>query len=81
MEIMIRPTQQAATEIAARIVARLVREKLDAVLGLATRSTLVLFYQTLISIDLDWSRVRTFNQVDPGVFPIQSMLASRNLFD
>ena len=61
MEIIIQPTQQAATDIAARIIARLLKEKPDAVLGLATGSTPLLLYQTLISMNLDWSRVRTFN--------------------
>lgn len=61
MEIIIQPTQQAATEVAARIIARLLRDKPDAVLGLATGSTPLSLYQTLISMNLDWSRVTTFN--------------------
>jgi glucosamine-6-phosphate deaminase len=61
MEIIIQPTQQAATEVAARIIARLLREKPNAVLGLATGSTPLSLYQTLISMNLDWSRVTTFN--------------------
>lgn len=61
MEIIIQPTQQAATEVAARIIARLLRDKPDAVLGLATGSTPLSLYQTLISMDLDWSKVTTFN--------------------
>ncbi|HEX7260235.1 MAG TPA: glucosamine-6-phosphate deaminase [Luteolibacter sp.] len=61
MEIIIQPTQQAATEVAARIIARLLRDKPNAVLGLATGSTPLSLYQTLISMDLDWSRVTTFN--------------------
>ena len=61
MEIIIQPTQQAATEVAARIIARLLRDKPNAVLGLATGSTPLSLYQTLISMNLDWSRVTTFN--------------------
>jgi glucosamine-6-phosphate deaminase len=61
MEIIIQDTQEAATAVAARIIARLIREKPDAVLGLATGSTPVLLYRSLIAMDLDWSRVTTFN--------------------
>jgi glucosamine-6-phosphate deaminase len=61
MEIIIQPTQQAATEVAARLIATLLRDKPDAVLGLATGSTPLSLYQTLISMKLDWSKVRSFN--------------------
>ncbi len=61
MEIIIQPTQQAATEVAARIIARLLRDKPAAVLGLATGSTPLSLYRTLIAMNLDWSRVTTFN--------------------
>jgi glucosamine-6-phosphate deaminase len=61
MEIIIQPTPEAATNIAARIIARLLREKPDAVLGLATGSTPLLLYRQLIEMKLDWSRVTTFN--------------------
>ena len=61
MEIIIQPTPEAATEIAARLVARLLKEKPDAVLGLATGSTPLLLYRSLVEMRLDWSRVRTFN--------------------
>jgi glucosamine-6-phosphate deaminase len=61
MEIIIQPTQQAATEVAARLIATLLRDKPDAVLGLATGSTPLSLYQTLISMELDWSKVKTFN--------------------
>ncbi len=61
MEIIIQPTQQAATEVAAQIIARLLREKPNAVLGLATGSTPLSLYQTLIGMNLDWSHVTTFN--------------------
>ncbi|MDP3849177.1 MAG: glucosamine-6-phosphate deaminase [Luteolibacter sp.] len=61
MEIIIQPTADAATDIAARIIARLLRGKPDAVLGLATGSTPLRLYRKLIAMDLDWSRVTTFN--------------------
>jgi glucosamine-6-phosphate deaminase len=61
MEIIIQPDRESATDIAARIIARLLRDKPDAVLGLATGSTPQLLYQKLIAMELDWSRVRTFN--------------------
>ncbi len=61
MEIIIQPTHQKATEVAARIIARLLSEKPTAVLGLATGSTPLALYQMLIAMNLDWSRVTTFN--------------------
>lgn len=61
MEIIIQDTPQAATDVAARVVAGLLREKPDAVLGLATGSTPLLLYRTLIAMNLDWSRATTFN--------------------
>ncbi len=61
MEIIIQATQQAANEVAARIVARLLHEKPNAVLGLATGSTPLGLYQALIGMNLDWSQVTTFN--------------------
>ena len=61
MEIIIQPNPQAATDIAARLIARLLKEKPDAVLGLATGSTPLRLYRSLIAMQLDWRRVRTFN--------------------
>jgi glucosamine-6-phosphate deaminase len=65
MEIIIQPTPEAASIIAARHVARVVREKPDAVLGLATGSTPLAMYRELIRMHreqgLDFSRVTTFN--------------------
>lgn len=61
MEIIIQPTPETATRIAARIIARLLHDKPDAVLGLATGSTPLLLYRELIAMKLDWRRVRTFN--------------------
>jgi len=61
MEIIIQPTAARSTAIAARMVAALLRDKPDAVLGLATGSTPVSLYRELIGMDLDWSQVTTFN--------------------
>lgn len=61
MEIIIQPTPEAATRVAARMVARLLREKPNAVLGLATGSTPMRLYRELITMKLDWSRVTAFN--------------------
>jgi glucosamine-6-phosphate deaminase len=61
MEIIIQPTAEAATGIAARIMGRLLREKPDAVLGLATGSTPLPLYHELVQMKLDWRRVTSFN--------------------
>ncbi len=65
MEIIIQTTAEAASIVAARIVAQLVRRKPDAVLGLATGSTPLPMYRELVRMHredgLDFSRVRTFN--------------------
>jgi glucosamine-6-phosphate deaminase len=61
MEIIIQPTAEAATSVAARIIARLLRQKPNTVLGLATGSTPLLLYRELIALKLDWRKVMTFN--------------------
>jgi glucosamine-6-phosphate deaminase len=61
MEIIIQPTQLEATDVAARIIANLIRQKPNAVLGLATGSTPIPLYQRLIEMNLDWSHITTFN--------------------
>lgn len=65
MEIIIQPSAEAASLIAARHVARLVRDKPNAVLGLATGSTPLAMYQELVRMHreqgLDFSGVTTFN--------------------
>ena len=65
MEIIIQPTAEAASIVAARIIAQLVRRKPDAVLGLATGSTPLPMYRELVRMHredgLDFSRIRTFN--------------------
>ncbi len=65
MEIVIEQNEQAASVAAARVIARLVREKPDCVLGLATGSTPLPLYRELIRMHreegLDFSAVTTFN--------------------
>jgi len=61
MEIIIQPDSETATAVATRIVTRLLREKPNAVLGLATGSTTLLLYGALTRTKLDWSKVTTFN--------------------
>jgi len=65
MEVIIVPNAQEGSDVAARLVARQVREKPDSVLGLATGGTPCKLYQLLArmhrSDHLDFSRVTTFN--------------------
>jgi glucosamine-6-phosphate deaminase len=61
MEIIIRDTPESASSLAARIIARQLRDKPDSILGLATGSTPLPLYRALIAMDLDWSKVTTFN--------------------
>ena len=65
MEIIIQPTPEAATAIAARLIARLLKEKPDAVLGLATGATMEPVYAELVRRfrkgDVSFARVTTFN--------------------
>lgn len=65
MEIVIQPSAEAASFIGANIVANLVRERPDCVLGLATGSTPLAMYRELVRMHredgLDFSRVTTFN--------------------
>ena len=65
MEVIIRENQDAGCVLGAKIIARVVREKPDAVLGLATGRTPERLYQELIRMHreegLDFSRVTTFN--------------------
>lgn len=65
MEIIIQPDSQQASLIAARIVARTVREKPHAVLGLATGNTPLQLYRSLVLMHhesgLDFSGVTSFN--------------------
>ncbi len=61
MEIIIQPTPEAATQIAARLMVRLIQDKPAAVLGLATGGTMELLYRELVAKKLDWSRLTMFN--------------------
>jgi len=65
MEIIIQPTPEAGSIVAAQIIAKLVRRKPDCVLGLATGSTPLGTYRELIRMHredgLDFANVTTFN--------------------
>jgi glucosamine-6-phosphate deaminase len=61
MEIIIQPTPEAATAVAAKIVGQLLGEKPRAVLGLPTGSTPLPLYRELARMTLDWHGVTTFN--------------------
>lgn len=61
MEIIIRDTPESASTVAARIIAKQLRNKPDSILGLATGSTPLPLYRALITMDLDWSKITTFN--------------------
>jgi glucosamine-6-phosphate deaminase len=77
MEIIIQPDSQQASQMAARIVARLVREKPHAVLGFATGNTPLQLYRNLVAVHgdtgLDFSDVTSFNLDEyigiPGAHP------------
>lgn len=65
MEVIILPTAEEASEVAARLVARQVCEKPGSVLGLATGSTPCNLYRNLVRMHsvngLDFSSATTFN--------------------
>jgi len=61
MEIIIQSTPEAASRVAADIVAGVMRRKPNAVIGLATGRTPLQLYRDLIAMNLDWRQVRTFN--------------------
>jgi glucosamine-6-phosphate deaminase len=61
VEVIIQPTAKAATGIAAHLIARWLREKPAAVLGLATGGTPLMLYRELVKMNLDWRHVTTFN--------------------
>lgn len=65
MEVIIQPSPEAASVLAAKFIAREIRAKPNAVLGLATGSTPLGLYRELIRMHreegLDFSGVRSFN--------------------
>ena len=93
MEIIILPTANLASEVAARLVARQVREKRDSVLGLATGSTPCNLYKELARMHrlsglggLDFSGVTTFNLdeyigLDPAHPASYHRFMEENFFD
>jgi len=77
VEILIQPNAEAGCLLAAKIMARIVREKPTAVLGLATGRTPLRLYNELIRMHreegLDFSKITTFNLDEyvglPGTHP------------
>lgn len=65
MEVIIQPDAQSASVVAARLISHLLRDKPNAVLGLATGNTPILLYNELVRKfregHVDFSRVTTFN--------------------
>jgi len=65
MQVIIRPTREEASRLAARLVAKALKAKPDLVLGLATGLTMERLYAMLVKLHkeekLDFSLVRTFN--------------------
>lgn len=61
MEIVIQPNAEIATGLAARLLAKCIREKPASVLGLATGGTMENLYRELVGMKLDWSKLSTFN--------------------
>ncbi len=65
MEVIIQPTPDIASTLGARVVARLIRNKPDAVLGLCAGNTPLLLYRELIRLHrqdgLDFRRITTFS--------------------
>src|SRR3989338_2198089 len=65
MEVIVKPDYETVSKLAAQLIAEVVRNKPNAVLGLATGSTPVGTYKELIRMHrqegLDFSKVTTFN--------------------
>lgn len=61
MEIVIQSNAAAANAVASRLFGQIIRQKTNAVLGLATGSTPLALYRELIAMKLDWRQVTTFN--------------------
>jgi glucosamine-6-phosphate deaminase len=90
MEIVIQPDSQKASRIAARIIARVVREKAHPVLGLATGDSPLQVYKELVRMNreegLSFARATTFNLDEYiGLAPDHPssyhMFMNRHLFD
>ncbi len=83
MEVIIQPDIKTASVLGAHIVARVVKRKPDAVLGLATGNTPLLLYSELIRFhkeeNLDFEYITTFN-LDEYVGLAPSHPASYNSF-
>lgn len=73
MEVIIQPSAEDGTQLAADLIAELIRKKPDATLGLATGRAPLGLYRKLVDMRLDWRQVRTFNLDEyvglPGAHP------------
>ncbi|MES2307492.1 MAG: glucosamine-6-phosphate deaminase [Verrucomicrobiota bacterium] len=90
MEIIIQPDAKAGCEYASKLISNLIKQKPNAVLGLATGGTPVPVYQSLIqkhkNEGLDFSKVKSFNLDEYiGIQPTHSAsyqyYMKTNLFD
>jgi glucosamine-6-phosphate deaminase len=61
MEVIVRPTADAAAALTAALIAARVRAEASLVLGLATRRTMERVYDRLAAMELDFSGCRSFN--------------------
>ena len=81
MEVLIRENPESGALVGAKIIAKIVREKPDAVLGLATGRTPLRLYQELIQLHreegLDFSRITTFNLVEYFGLPATHVMSFR----
>ena len=85
MEVIIEKNAESASQRAARIIARLMRTKPNAVLGLATGSTPLVLYEELVRMhreeELDFSSVWTFNLDEYIGLPEESSFSYRQFMD
>ncbi len=61
MKLIIKQTKQEASEAAAQIIADQIQQKPNSKLGLATGSTMIPVYQSLVQNNVDFSQTVTFN--------------------
>lgn len=81
MEVIVQPDADAATALAARLIAARVRAKPGLVLGLATGRTMERVYGRLAAMDLDFSGCRSFNLDEYVGVPAESRHSYRRYMD
>lgn len=85
MEVIIRPSAEAASRLVARLIAHEIATTPDIVLGLATGRTMERVYQLLVEMyeagDVDFSRCRTFNLDEYVGLPPHDPHSYRNYMD